>query len=242
VLERLDVEELEDGEIARDGARLAIRVDRFEPGVEAAAPAPVETRQLSLFEAEEAPAAPSVPALPPLEPTAVPPERVRRLSYSALALYERCPYRFYAERLVGLRPVAASGWGGGVGDGHGEPALDAASPGLAASEVGDAVHKLLERVDLAARNAARGARWRRLRAAVRVRARRRPLPRRPRRLPPRGRAGARRRLQVEPARRADARRGGRRRVPAPAARVRDRVLPRRRRRGRGRLPVPRASR
>src|SRR5581483_10577199 len=72
------------------------------------------------------------------------------LSYSALALYERCPYRFYAERLVGLRPVAASGWGGGVGDGHGEPALDAASPGLAASEVGDAVHKLLERVDLGA--------------------------------------------------------------------------------------------
>ena len=33
-----------------------------------------------------------------------PPEnRVRRLSYSALALFELCSYRFYAERIVGLR-------------------------------------------------------------------------------------------------------------------------------------------
>jgi hypothetical protein len=55
---------------------------------------------------------------------------VRRLSYSALALYERCSYRYYAERLAGLRERRqATGEGGG---------------GLAATEIGDAVHRLLE--------------------------------------------------------------------------------------------------
>jgi hypothetical protein len=79
-----------------------------------------------------------VPALPPLEPVAPPPvERVRRLSYSALALFERCPYRFYAERIAGMRPVDDSG-------------RIAGHPGMAASEIGDSVHRLLERVDLAA--------------------------------------------------------------------------------------------
>ena len=34
----------------------------------------------------------------------VPPlHRVRRLSYSALALFERCSYRYYTERIAGLR-------------------------------------------------------------------------------------------------------------------------------------------
>ena len=64
-------------------------------------------------------------------------EPVRRLSYSALALFERCPYRFYAERLAGMRPVEG---GAGV----------AGRAGMAASEIGDSVHRLLERVDLAA--------------------------------------------------------------------------------------------
>ena len=54
-------------------------------------------------------------------------------------------------------------------------------------------------------------------------------------------ARPRRRLQVELARRARPRRGRRGRVPAPAARLRARVLPRRRGAGRGRLPVPRTS-
>ncbi len=142
VLDRLELDELDDGEIARDNARLALRVDRFEPVVEVVEAAPTEAAQLSLFEAESAPAAPTLPALPPLEPIVVPPERVRRLSYSALALFERCPYRFYAERLAGLRPLDGSGRGSGVGD--------TISGGLAASEIGDAVHKLLERVDLTA--------------------------------------------------------------------------------------------
>jgi hypothetical protein len=84
--------------------------------------------------------------LPDLAPIAEPPlHRVRRLSYSALALYERCGYRYYAERVVGMRP-------GPVAPVDGET-------GLPATELGDAVHALLE-VDapddeLAARVAAR---------------------------------------------------------------------------------------
>jgi ATP-dependent helicase/nuclease subunit A len=138
VLDRLELEHLEDGEVVRDRARLALRLDRYAPAAAKAEPAPMEAEaQLSLFEAEGASPAPSVPVLPPLEPILVPRERVRRLSYSALALFERCAYRFYAERLAGLRPLDGSGRIPG-------------QSGLAASEIGDAVHKLLERVDLAA--------------------------------------------------------------------------------------------
>jgi RecB family exonuclease len=59
------------------------------------------------------------------------------LSYSALALFGRCPYRFYAERIAGLRPADDTG----RLPGH---------TGLAATEVGDAAHRLLELVDLRA--------------------------------------------------------------------------------------------
>ena len=60
---------------------------------------------------------------------------VRRLSYSALALFERCSYRYFAERVLGLpprRPRSSEG----------------ESEGLAATELGDAVHRLLELVPL----------------------------------------------------------------------------------------------
>jgi ATP-dependent helicase/nuclease subunit A len=59
---------------------------------------------------------------------------VRRLSYSALALFARCSYRYFAERVAGLREGRAVGEAGGAG--------------LIATEVGDAVHRLLERLDL----------------------------------------------------------------------------------------------
>ena len=144
VLERLGPEELERAgdaplEIVRDDARLVLRVDRFRP----TAPArrgrreDEEETQLSLFAAGEAvPLRIEVPPLPELEPVPAAPEyRIRRLSYSALALFERCSYRFYAERIAGMRPARRTG--------EGEPAL-------AATEVGDAVHGLLERIDLAA--------------------------------------------------------------------------------------------
>jgi ATP-dependent exoDNAse (exonuclease V) beta subunit len=43
---------------------------------------------------------------PPAEESPAP---VRAVSYSALSLYERCGYRFYAERVLGLRPRLPSG-------------------------------------------------------------------------------------------------------------------------------------
>jgi RecB family exonuclease len=58
---------------------------------------------------------------------------VRRLSFTALASFERCSYRYYAERLVGMRALEPTG-----GD------------GLGALDVGDAVHRLLETIDLRA--------------------------------------------------------------------------------------------
>ena len=62
---------------------------------------------------------------------------VRRLSYSALALFERCSYRYYAERVLGLPPRRPDGRSS-----NGEPGE------LAATELGDAVHRLLELVPL----------------------------------------------------------------------------------------------
>ena len=140
VLGQLELDALEEGDVVRDDARLTLRVDRYAEEPEEQPKDEAPPAQLTLFEAggstEAAPAV--VPPLPPLDPVAPPPaERVRRLSYSALALFERCPYRFYAERLAGMRPVDGSGRIPG-------------QAGMAASEIGDSVHRLLERVDLAA--------------------------------------------------------------------------------------------
>ena len=127
-------------EIERGDARLVVRVDRYRPmSTEEAAGEPAHgARQLALFE-DLAPEAPSLgPELPPLEPLLAPPlHRVRQLSYSALALFERCSYRYFAERVAGMRPTDAR-----VGA--------AGRDGLAATEIGDAVHRLLEQVDLRA--------------------------------------------------------------------------------------------
>jgi hypothetical protein len=100
-------------------------------------PAPVVERaggQLALF--DELPVEPVAAGygLPELVPVPPPPlHRVRRLSYSALALFDRCAYRYYAERIAGLRERRPAGGGEG---------------GLLATEIGDAVHRLLELVDL----------------------------------------------------------------------------------------------
>ncbi len=138
VLDRLEVDELDDAELVRGDARLRLCVDRFFPESPVEEQAVSAEPQLSLFDADVSPPVLDVPPLPPLEPVAVPPiEPIRRLSYSALALFERCPYRFYAERVGGLRPVDGSGRVPGY-------------TGMAASEIGDSVHRLLERVDLSA--------------------------------------------------------------------------------------------
>ena len=145
VLDRLDATELDveaehaPVEIERNGARLVLRLDRWSAPAEAAEPEEAPEAQLALFEAVENGAMPfDAPELAPLAEIPAPPlHRVRRLSYSALSLFDRCSYRYFAERVIGLRPR------------EGEAAVSG-HEGLAATEIGDAVHALLERVDLRA--------------------------------------------------------------------------------------------
>ena len=144
VLGRLDVEDLGGAaeaplELERGGARVLLRLDRYAPEPLAAEPHPEpdEPGQLALFDANgsgrELAAAPKLPELPPIPDP--PLHRARRLSYSALALFDACSYRYYAERVAGMRPRDAAG----TVPGH---------EGLAATEIGDSVHFLLERLDL----------------------------------------------------------------------------------------------
>jgi ATP-dependent helicase/nuclease subunit A len=127
-------------EIERGEARFLLRVDRFsEVSAPVAEVAVAEDGQLLLFGALP-PGAPApaveLPELPPLPAPAV--HDPRQLSYSALALFERCSYRYYAERVLGLPPVAA------------RRSPDAPPSGaLAGNEIGDAVHRLLEAIPLA---------------------------------------------------------------------------------------------
>ena len=138
-------------ELERQGARVLVRLDRTpapaaapptavpDPEPVEAGPVEAEAGQLALFAPGEAPPLPPLaPVLAPIQALPEPPlHDVRRLSYSALALFERCSYRYYAERVAGMRPADARG-------------TVAGQRGLAATEVGDAVHRLLELVDLQA--------------------------------------------------------------------------------------------
>ncbi len=143
VLGRLDAKaeiERADGEpveLEREGARVILRVDRFTPEPEVTIEPHVEDGQLALFDEGGVGVLPAlVPAMQPLGEIPVPPvHRVRRLSFSALALFDRCSYRYYAERVVGMRPTD-------------ERRAVPGTPGLAATEIGDAVHRLLELVNL----------------------------------------------------------------------------------------------
>jgi ATP-dependent exoDNAse (exonuclease V) beta subunit len=150
VLERLDanaaVTEAGDApiEVERGDARFVLTVGRQEAEEhDEAAATEVEVAdselQLQLFDEVSAGRPRLGIELPVLPEIPVPPvHNVRRLSYSALALFERCSYRFYAERVLGLprREPSANG--------------DAPAGLLAATEIGDAVHRLLELVPLAA--------------------------------------------------------------------------------------------
>jgi ATP-dependent helicase/nuclease subunit A len=124
-------------ELERGDARFVLAVDRWAPRLPDTEPVPADDDgQLALFAELPAKAAPRGYRLPELAPPPAPPlHRVRRLSYSALALFERCSYRYYVERVAGLREERGSVPG---------------AKGLKATEVGDAVHRLLELVDLAA--------------------------------------------------------------------------------------------
>ena len=138
VLDRLEARELDAAErgtveLVRAGARLLVRLDRYRPEPPAAEPVTAGDGQLELFAGEDVPVLPPpAPKLPELVPVQAPPvHHVRSLSYSALALFARCSYRYYAERIVGMRPADAKGEVPG-------------QAGLAATEIGDAVHVLLE--------------------------------------------------------------------------------------------------
>jgi ATP-dependent exoDNAse (exonuclease V) beta subunit len=141
VLARLGAEPEVDGaavapvELERGDARFVLAVDRWAAPTPAAEPVPVDDAgQLALFAELPQGPAPRGYRLPELTPPPPPPlHRVRRLSYSALALFERCSYRYYVERVAGLREERGTFPG---------------ATGLKATEVGDAVHRLLELVDL----------------------------------------------------------------------------------------------
>jgi ATP-dependent exoDNAse (exonuclease V) beta subunit len=123
-------------ELVRGDARLLVRLDRYgpEPAVE---PETEEQGQLALFAAlDEVAALPVAPELQPLVALSEPPlHRVRRLSFTSLSLFEQCAYKYFARYGLGMseRPVE--------GDGSGE---------VSGTEIGSAVHALLEEIDLAA--------------------------------------------------------------------------------------------
>jgi ATP-dependent exoDNAse (exonuclease V) beta subunit len=122
-----------------------------------------------LLPAGRVPAAPGAapeydgePGAPPASPpafTRVPAPRslpVARLSYSALEGYNRCGYRFYLERVAGLRGpdrspalarAAASGAGQMVLSLEDRPPPPAEPPGVSALLRGTLVHELLESFD-----------------------------------------------------------------------------------------------
>jgi ATP-dependent exoDNAse (exonuclease V) beta subunit len=125
-------------ELVRGDARLLVRLDRFHPEAPAVAePEAQEQGQLALFATlEEAAALPDAPELPPLVVLADPPlHRVRRLSFTSLSLFEQCAYKYFARYGLGMseRPVE--------GEGTGE---------MSGTEIGSAVHAILEEIDLAA--------------------------------------------------------------------------------------------
>ncbi|HEU0246932.1 MAG TPA: UvrD-helicase domain-containing protein [Gaiellaceae bacterium] len=144
VLDRIDAHEVvgaaadEPTELERGEARFLLTVDRYTP----LADMPLEDEipqlgQLALFEELPSGTAHIGVELPALAEVPAPQfHDVRRLSYSALALYERCSYRYFAERVLGLPPRAGGGTGGEQ------------EKRLAATEIGDAVHRLLELVPL----------------------------------------------------------------------------------------------
>jgi ATP-dependent exoDNAse (exonuclease V) beta subunit len=146
VLDRLEAdEELASAgdtplELVRDDARLLVRVDRHrpeEPVVEVEEEA-AEEGQLALFAAvEDVSALPAAPELPPLLALPEPPLlRVRRLSFTALSMFEQCAYKYFARYGLGMseRPVE----------------VEEAAGERSGTEIGSAVHAVLEQIDLAA--------------------------------------------------------------------------------------------
>ena len=96
-----------------------------------------EPGQLELFaEGAVEPLPPPAPTLPELHAIPEPAlHHVRRLSFTALSLFETCSYRYFAERVAGMRSLDVAPVG---------------HEGLSGTAIGSAVHAELEHVDLAA--------------------------------------------------------------------------------------------
>ena len=131
-------------ELERDAARFLVRIDSggflTPEGTGQPAAAASGDGQLALF-ANEAPP-PLPPPAPALQPLSLIPEAplhdVRKLSFTALATFERCSYRYYAERVANMRARP-------------RPAPAVGDPRrLGAVEIGTLVHGVLERIDLSA--------------------------------------------------------------------------------------------
>ena len=109
VLKRLDAaEELEAAavELQRDGATLLVRVEPRRGGGHRQEEPPAEDGQLALFEAIPAGRSEPAPVLPELAAVEPAPLHVpRKLSFTAIATFDRCSYRYYAERVAGMRPA-----------------------------------------------------------------------------------------------------------------------------------------
>jgi ATP-dependent helicase/nuclease subunit A len=107
-------------------------------------PAPVEVvegvavHEAALVEVHDEPAAPDAP------PTAPP---VSALSYSSLAEYQRCGYRFYAERVLRLPPLPGSSGAAGTGERLGAAGTGERPGAMTPLDRGTLVHALLERLD-----------------------------------------------------------------------------------------------
>jgi ATP-dependent helicase/nuclease subunit A len=112
-----------------------VRPEDVPAPVALAVPDPVDAPP-SEFE-RAAPAPPDVAAPP-----------VSALSYSSLAAYRRCGYRFYAERVLRLPELPGDGGSGSGSGGASAGAAIADRPGgLSALDRGTLVHALLERLD-----------------------------------------------------------------------------------------------
>ncbi len=133
-------------ELSRGAARFVVTVNRDtseSPAEEVTdEPAVTPTGQFMLFTEIPVGRGPEAIVLQPATVPEPPPVHVpRRLSFSAISSYDSCSLRYWGERVGGLRPLPMRAGVGAEGgqDGH----------GLHATEIGDAVHRLLELLPLA---------------------------------------------------------------------------------------------
>jgi ATP-dependent exoDNAse (exonuclease V) beta subunit len=124
------IEDISAGEGVSEGVRFSV----VRPG--AAGDAADAVRPIAIGHRPAQPEAGLVsPPLPPV-PSAPP---VSSVSYTSLAAYRRCGYRFYAERVLGIPPVPS--------EATADPGASAPATVLDPAERGTVVHALLERLD-----------------------------------------------------------------------------------------------